>query len=461
MKRLSTKKLVAVALALLMLLPSALAGCAPADEPAESSTPSAPETPAPADSTPAESTPEATEPESTPEETPEATPESTPEETPEIPAEPVKSDFEIYQSNSVTPTACNYALKSENGKAVTKTFRGLFKIQEYGELEYKFFFSNNVDSTFSNGSHSYRNMKTNPFKIISAVVSTTSSPFGTSPHKNPVTITFDGKGTRDVEGGEMFWSDAVKLNVPKGHWLIFEWTVEYTVIAATNSEGVALALFENAGNKVSPVDAAPMPALVGADRGNDLRIAFIGDSITMGIGAGTKNYKGYVAKIAEGLGDNASVWNLALGYARADDAANSPAWVEKAKNNDVLCICFGVNDINSGPYKYSGQRNAVQILNDIKKVAEECSEAGVEIIIFSTPPYTYANSDKVNVWKALVRNLESYAEEKGFKYFDFASLLGSDDDFTKPKYGGHPNATGCAVVADEFLASGLVEVTKD
>ena len=54
---------------------------------------------------------------------------------------PVITDFDIYQSNSITPTACNYALKSENGKPVTPTFRGLFKIQEFGELEYKLYFS--------------------------------------------------------------------------------------------------------------------------------------------------------------------------------------------------------------------------------------------------------------------------------------------------------------------------------
>lgn len=452
MKRQTLKKLLMLMLAAVMLLSTALVSCTPVEKPAESTPPeSTPEAGTPAESTPSESTPEA----STPEETPAPTePESTPEE-----VVPVVSDFEIYSSNSVTPTACNYALKSSS--PVKKTFRGLFKVQEYGEFDYKFFFSNNVDSTFSNGSHSYRAMKTDPYKIISATVGTTSKAFGTGKIDNPQTLTFDGSETRNVDSGEMFWSDAVKINVKDKHWIVFEWTVEHTIIAATNSEGVALALFECSGGKVNATDAAPMPALVGADKGETLRVGFIGDSITMGIGAGSKNYKGWVAQIAERVDSDVSVWNLAVGYARGDDAANSPAWLEKAKNNDVIVINFGVNDINSGPYKYSGQRNAVQIKNDIAKIAETCRAAGAKVIICSTPPYTYANSEKVGVWRALVKQLKALAEDKGYQFFDFAALVGKADDPSIPAYGGHPNAEGCKVVAEAFLASGLLDIHKD
>ena len=450
MKVITLKKTITMLLAMILAC-SFIVGCGGNITPSESTPESTPEESIP------ESTPEATEPESS-----ETEPESTEPESSETepPVEPLKSDFEIYQSNSITPTACNYALKS-GGKAVTKTFRGLFKIQEYGELEYKFYFSNNVDSTFSNGSHSYRNMPTESYKIISATVGTTSSPFGTGKINNPKALTFGGSVTRDVKGGEMFWSDALTLNIPNGHWLIFEWTVEYTVIAATNSENVALALFECTNGSVATTDAAPMPALVGADRGNSIRIAFIGDSITMGIGAGSKNYKGWAAQITERLGTTVSAWNLGVGYARGDDAANSPAWLEKAKNNDVVVICFGVNDINSGPYNFSGQRNATDIKNDIAKIAETCADAGAEIIIFTTPPYTYANSTKVTVWRALVNQLKTLAAEKGYKLFDFAAIVGTEADPSVPAYGGHPNAEGCRIVAEKFIESGLIEIPEN
>lgn len=451
MKKSTLKKTLTMLLAALLAF-TCLVGCDDAVKPSESSTP---------ETSAEESTPMET-PAETPEEAPESTPEATEPESSETEpeAEPVVSDFEIYQSNSITPTACNYALKSD-GKAVQKTFRGVFKIQEYGELEYKFYFSNNVDSTFSNGSHSYRNMPTESYKILSATVGTSSTQFGTGKINNAKPLTFGGSATRDVAGGEMFWSDALTLNVPKGHWLIFEWTVEYTVIAATNSEGVALTLLEGTGTTFSNTNAAPMPSLVGANRGNSLRIAFIGDSITMGIGAGNKNYKGWVAQLTDKMGTTVSAWNLAVGYARGEDAANSPAWLEKAKNNDVIVICFGVNDINSGPYQFSGQRNAVQIKNDIAKIAETCADAGAEVIICTTPPYTYANSEKVGVWRALTNQLKNLAAENGYKLFDFAAVVGTEADPSVPAYGGHPNAEGCLALAEAFLAAGLIEIPEN
>ena len=371
--------------------------------------------------------------------------------------EEVKSDFEIYQSNSITPSACNYALKSADGTPVRASFRGVYKIQEFGELEYKFYFSNNVDSTFSNGSHSYRNMPTEGYKIISAKVGTSSKMTGAGDISNPKTLTFGGNEGRDVAAQEMFWSDPITLNVPEGEYLIFEWTVEYTVIAATNSEDSVCFLYEEKKNRMMITTSAPMPALIGAKRENALRVAFIGDSITMGIGAGSRDHKFWAAQITELAGTDISFWNLGLGYARADDAANSPAWLEKAKNNDVIVICFGVNDINSGPYQFSGQRSADQIAADINTIATTCKEAECEVILFSTPPYTYSNSTKIGVWQELTGKLKTLAEQSGYDFFDFAAILGTPSNPAAPAYGGHPNATGCKAVAEAFMASGLLE----
>lgn len=371
--------------------------------------------------------------------------------------EEVKSDFEIYQSNSITPSACNYALKSTDGQPVHRTFRGVYKIQQFGELEYKFYFSNNVDSTFSNGSHSYRAMPTESYKIISAKVGTSSKMTGMGDMNAPKTLTFDGNEGRDVAAQEMFWSDPITLNIPDGHYLIFEWQVEYTVIAATNSEDSVCFLYDDSRGRLIVATSAPMPALIGAKRENALRVAFIGDSITMGIGAGTRNHKFWAAQIAELAGTEISFWNLGLGYARADDAANSPSWLEKAKNNDVIVICFGVNDINSGPYHFTGQRSADQIIADINTIATTCKEAGCEIILFSTPPYTYSNSTKIEVWRELTEKIKALAETSGYDFFDFAAILGSESNPATPAYGGHPNEAGCKAVADAFMASGLLE----
>ena len=96
-------------LAILMTASAMLVGCAPADEPNES-TPNESTPNEPSESTPEESTPEVT-----PEPTePESTPESTPEET-EPEAEPVVDNFEKYRSNIAYGTGHNAMVVSENG----------------------------------------------------------------------------------------------------------------------------------------------------------------------------------------------------------------------------------------------------------------------------------------------------------------------------------------------------------
>lgn len=374
-------------------------------------------------------------------------PESTLEEKPE-------NLFKRYQSNSITPSGNNYVLKSENGQSVTETFRGVFHVQEYGELEYKFYFSNNVDSTYSNGSYSYRNMPTESYKVISAKIGIVGNYLGLGNATDQKEMTFDGSKTREVASGETYWSDAVMFNVPEGKFLSFEWTVEYTLIPATLSENT-IALLNYSSGKFAATTAAPMPDLIGCKRENSLRVAFIGDSITMGVGAGAKDHKFWVAQVADGLGTDISFWNLGLGYARANDMVNSPAWLEKAKQNDVVVICFGVNDINSGGYGV-GLRSASQIIEDIETIADACTDAGAEVILFTTPPYAYA-SGRVSVWRSLVNKIKTFANQNGYKLFDFASILGDPNDPSKYIYGDHPNAAGCAAVANAFMEANIIE----
>ena len=315
------KKLLVAFMALIMVLTVLLSGCNLSDNGAG------------ADSSPAQSS--------------ENESSSTPEPEENIPV----NNLEVYQSNSITPSGNNYMIKSKNGKTVTETYRGLFKIQEFGELEYKFYFSNNVDSTYSDGSHSYRGMPTMPYKVVSAKVGTLPSS-GMGAIANQKTLTFDGSETKDVKANETYWSDAVMINVESGEFLAFEWTVEYVNIPATLSENT-IPIFDYSTGKLSLATAAPMPDLIGCKRENAVRIAFVGDSITMGVGAGTRNHKFWAAQVTEALGTEVSAWNLGLGYARANDMVNSPAWLEKVVQNDIVVICFGVNDINSGKLSVS------------------------------------------------------------------------------------------------------------
>ena len=394
-------------------------------------------------------------------------------ETPVTEDPKVLTDFERYVSNTSAATGHNWMLTSES--SVTETFRAIYKVQEAGQFDYKFFFSNNVNSTNNDCPGSYREMPTHPYVIESARVGTTSRDNDTRALKTIGTgqdLSFGGQASRSVEPKECFWSDAISINVPQNQYLIFEWTVTYTAIPATEIGTTMRGLKKNANNSMfSETRSVPMPDLIGCDRGVKVRVGFIGDSITMGAfsGATTSSkatYEFWAAKVAEGLGNDASVWNLGLGYARGDDAANSESWLYKAKQCDVVGICFGVNDINSGVYGSSNPATAQELVEDVSKIASELEAAGVKVIIFSTPPYTFSSDSKFEIWRQACAGLKELAEQKGYDFFDIAAHLGKEDAPHLPAYGhnpndGHPNNVGCAKVAEAFLAANLIKIPED
>lgn len=359
-----------------------------------------------------------------------------------------ESQFDTYVSNTFVPTGNHFALVSTD--ETTKTFRGVFPVQQNGRLEYCFYFSNCIDSTWAGGEVAYRDMPTESYEILSAAVMTTKNVDAKAVAKR-ASVTFDKKKSRTVEEGEMFWSDPVLINVAEGEYLVFEWKVKYTFIPCNKVNGVGYGYESTDGGNsfVKVSQGLPMPSMIGAKRDGVKSVAFIGDSITAGEGGGVHN--GYVAQISNGLGKAVSVWNLGLGYARANDAVNSPAWLKKAKTADTVAICFGVNDINSGAYQV-GTRTAAQVIEDITTIAKNMSDAGCKVIIISTPPYTYADAARIQKWKDVVVGLQKLAKDNKYDYFDFGKCVADPKDNTTPAYGGHPNGEGCKIVADAFLS---------
>jgi lysophospholipase L1-like esterase len=445
------KRIISVMLAILMTASAMLAGCTPAEKPAES-TPN--ETPA---ETPAESTPE-----ETPEPTePESTPESTPAETePEV--VPVVNNFEKYRSNIAYGTGHNAMVVSENGGKELATYRAVFPVEEYGEFEYKLYFSNNMDAS-SRGFSNYPDMDTADYKIHYAALRTTSNIRGVSGLSDPVVITFDGNGTRNVKAGETFWSDAVTFNVPEGKYLVYEWTVEYTkipgtIVASTYYSYKANTTADNFPKLPTGAGTAPMPDLIGCTR-DGVRLTFIGDSITMGTGSGAYQHSFWVKQISERLGTGYCVWNLGLDSGRANDVIRGTSWKEKLKNTDILSICIGINDVMSiygGSPQTGASATADDIVKSITQIAAMGEEAGAEIIIFTVPPFNLTGANLYK-WQAVNRELKKLTEKKEYGFFDFAAVLGDPDDPAKCIYGDHPNKEGCTAVADAFMASGILE----
>ena len=398
--------------------------------------------------------------------------EEEPEEPEDEPTGPVIDEedaefFKIYQSNTIAATGNNGVLTSES--ATTARYRAILKVQEYGSFEYKLFFSNNIDSTWGgvDAPQCYPDMETQPYKVIYAKIGTGTSVTGEM--SNAVSLTFDGKSEKYVGKNETYWSDAVTLTVPAGQELIFEWEVSYTLIPATNvCTTYNSAVYDSETNTYNSSSLVPLPDLIGANRGNETRVAFLGDSITMGQGAGWSSYKFYAAQIADALGKDISSWNLGLGYARANDVLKSNAWLEKAKQNDIVVICLGVNDINSGIYEGDSSRNyrtADEVYEDIRLIASALEEAGCKVILMSTPPFRYWSADRSAACLEVGDRLEALAAERGYGFFDTVAVWGTEGNEALSKYPAssndyHPNAEGCTALAEAFIAAGLIEIPK-
>ena len=374
---------------------------------------------------------------------------------------PIKSDFELYQSNIAYGTGNNimvYATKQTE----TATYRAVFPVQEHGSFDYKLYFSNNMDAS-SRGFSNYPDMPVADYTIHHAALRTTTDIKGMSGISDPTPLTFDGHPTRTVLAGERFWCDAVAFDVPQGSYLMFEWTVEYTcipstIVASTYSVYKANTAAEDFPSNPQSVNTAPMPDLIGCTR-DGVRLAFIGDSITMGTGSGAFEHAFWVKQISERLGTGYSVWNLGLDSGRANDVVIGSSWKEKLKNTDVLSICIGINDVMSiygGKPQTADSASAEDIVASITQIAAMAEEVGAEIIIFSIPPFNLSG-EKLTKWQTANEQIKELAQAKDYRFFDFAAVLGDPNDPAKCIYGDHPNAEGCTAVADAFMAEGILQ----
>lgn len=374
------------------------------------------------------------------------------EEKPEIPeVESCKvrdENFEIYTSNTYLSTGNNSMVR----KAENVTYRAYIPVEEYGELEYRFYFSNTVDSTYNRGKPVYVGREGGDYTVVSACV----YDGGTSVEDeltNKTEVTFDGEASKDVAPVETYWSDPVAIDIPEGHYLVWEWTLNGKDIPANSMADLTSATEDKSGEgEFGYCGDIPLPVFIGAKRENvSNRIVAVGDSITQGCQTEFMQYEYWAAQIAKQLGENSSLWNCGLGWARTSDIATCGNWLGRAANCDTAIVAFGTNDIISGEYNGDGGNTAKEIIDYLTPVLDQLKAAGVEnIILFNAPPQDYGEEQEA-VRTEYNEMLKQTAEDYGAQYFDFASYLCDPETPSKAKYGGHPNGEAGKIVADAFM----------
>ncbi len=356
------------------------------------------------------------------------------------------TQFDAYASNTSISTGSHLTVDAEQAM----TYRSYYPLQEYGELEYKFYFSNTLDSTWDRGRWGYGGMPCGNYEILSAAV----YDGGTSPEDTAALlaeVTFDdGNAGKLVESGQTFWSDAVTINVPEGHFLVWEWTVQGEDIPCIRMSNLAYSFYSKDGANFIYSNEAPAPQLIGAKRDVKLKIATFGDSITQGCETSEFASNFWVSEVAEQLGSDYSVWNLGIGYARSSDAALCGDWLERAKSADIVTVAFGTNDAVVGQYNANRPSTPEEIDGWLRTIVTELKNAGCKVILFNAPPYNF-EGDTEKIRTSLNEKLPATAAELGVPLFDWASVLSDPTSPNLTPYGGHPNDEGCALIAAKLM----------
>ena len=352
--------------------------------------------------------------------------------------------YNIYSSDCTAGTA-NQVL-TRDAAPVTRCGRIYFRLSHGGD-NYALLFSNQIDSTFADGSISTANDVGGDWDILSLRVGTVSER-GTEPEVWHI-VTFDGQTQKHVSAGDTtpFFCDPIPLCAAGGDYLCYEITV--CGACYPYHEEMTLNVVIRDGADWIPCKKIPAPLMIGSDRPVSRRIGFLGDSITQGCGTEYDSYTHWAAKIAEGLPAEYSVWDLGIGYARAYDAASDCGWLARVKQCDTVNVCMGVNDLLRG-------RTGEEVVADLTTIVRALKHAGCRVILFTVPPFDMTGDAK-DYWYFVNENIRLTIADEADAVFDFAAVLGQEaPNAHLSVYGGHPNAEGCAIAARAYLAVNLL-----
>lgn len=333
--------------------------------------------------------------------------------------------FDKFVSNTLAGSASQSFFDAEGNKVITG--RVFYKIFVGGEYDYSLLFTNIMDSTFDDGSHSHKNMICDQWDIISASVCITKSADG-NVDAHFKQITFDGKKEKSVMPGEFFCCDPITLSAEKDEYLCLEITFKGKMIPCHWE--IIVPTYRKKDGKWTESKEVPVPSMVGINRKPKMKIGFLGDSITQGIGTEINSYTHWNARIAEMMGESFSYWNMGIGFGRADDAATDGAWLFKAKQMDAVAVCFGVNDILRG-------WQAEEIKKNLQTIVNKLHDAGCKVLVQTVPPFDMDEEKekiRLQVNKFVLKELAADA------IFDNNPILA---DGNRAIYGGHPDAEGC------------------
>lgn len=355
--------------------------------------------------------------------------------------------FKNYVSNTVGASA-NQHYFSMDGNEI-RTGRIFYKIFAPGKYNYSLLFSNIIDSTYADGSISHKNLICDSWVIHNARIGRCRS-FDKTKELSQLKmdedivvtdfkeLSFNSKSSKNVMPGEFFASDPIEFCFEEDEYLCFEITFSGKMIPY--HEETILPVYVKEDVKWQYLQKMPLPAMIGCDRKVSAKIGFLGDSITQGIGPQFNSYLHWSALLPEKIGRKYAYWNLGIGYGRANDAGSDGAWLYKAKQNDMLFVCYGVNDL------FQNQPEE-QIITDLTNIVNILKKQNIKVILQTIPPFDYSG-ETIKKWERINLYIKEVLSKKVDALFDIAPHLAEEVTPHMAKYGGHPNALGSKIWAD-------------
>ena len=320
-----------------------------------------------------------------------------------------------------------------------------YRINYHEKANYSLLFTSVIDSTFAEWSKSHAGDLCGNFEVseLSLAVTDREGEQAVERVRRPLTVY--GKTAISVAPGESFVTDPVALAVAPGEYLAISMTVKGDRIPC-HPENL-IPTYHITDNGLVPSKKVYLPSMVGADFPAALRIGFIGDSITQGIGCPQDSDLHYPAVCAKKLADRCdfplSFWNLGIGYGNGADFATDGSWAEKAKHCDIVTVCYGVNDIFRVPDKTEIH------LAVFRKIMKILKDARCRIVLQAIPPFDFQpelEKTRCQINEQLMSGSLSGAD----LLFDETQYLSSSDDPGIAVYGGHPDPAGCAVWGEKL-----------
>ena len=350
--------------------------------------------------------------------------------------------FDTYHSNTLAGSGNQYYFVTNDDKV--HRGRIYYKIFAGGTFHYSLLYSNLIDSTYSDGKVSHCNLVCKEWELVEVLVGVCEAcdeKIAAEP-KEFHTLRFNGNNSKHVRPGEFFTSDPVEISAHKGDFLCVE--IAFRGAFIPYHEESILPVFRWEGENWVPSKKVPIPGMIGCDRKVRKRVAFIGDSITQGIGTPVNGYTHWNVLVAEAIGEQYSYWNLGLGFGRAQDAASDGAWLYKAKQNDVVVVCYGINDI-------AQDREIEEIKKDLLAIVKKLKEAGTEVVVQTLPPFDFKGA-KLDKWRKINTYIHEVLSNYADELFDVVPILINGEEVEGfARYGGHPNETGCAEWAKALI----------